>query len=117
MQGAGAASGPAIECGFGPAILALRILPKRFCRGGSVLPTPDSAPDSKDLYAANVRYMDKLVGKLIAALDGLRMRENTLIVFVGDNGSSSGQAPRVTIRGRRLSGEKGSMLEGGALRI
>src|SRR5205814_8471589 len=27
--------------------------------------TPDSAPGSKDLYADNIAYMDKLVGKLV----------------------------------------------------
>jgi len=30
-----------------------------------ILPTPDSAPGSKDVYADNVAYMDKLVGKLV----------------------------------------------------
>jgi len=77
--------------------------------------TPDSTPDSKDLYADNIAYMDKLVGKLVAELDRLKLRENTLIVFVGDNGTAGGHASRATIGGRRLSGEKGSMLEGGAL--
>ena len=79
-----------------------------------ILRTPDSAPDSKDLYIDNVNYMDKLVGKLTAELDRLKLRDNTLIIFVGDNGTAGGQAHRTTIRGRRLSGEKGSMLEGGA---
>lgn len=27
-----------------------------------ILPIPDSKPDSKDLYADNIAYMDKLVG-------------------------------------------------------
>ena len=80
-----------------------------------ILPTPDSAPDSKDLYADNIKYMDKLVGKLVAGLDRLKLRENTLIVFVGDNGTGNTYADRSTVGGRRLSGEKGSMLEGGAL--
>ena len=79
-----------------------------------ILPTPDSAPDSKDHYADNIRYMDKLIGKLVAELDRLKLRENTLIVFVGDNGTGGNYADEGTIRGRRLSGEKGSMLEGGA---
>lgn len=80
-----------------------------------ILPTPDSAPDSKDLYADNIAYMDKLVGQLVAELDRLKLREKTLIVFFGDNGTGGNYADRSTVNGRRLSGEKGDMLEGGAL--
>lgn len=80
-----------------------------------ILPTPDSASDSKDLFGDNVAYMDKLVGKLVAELDRLKLREKTLIVFFGDNGSTGKNAERATIGGRRLIGQKGSMLEGGSL--
>jgi arylsulfatase A len=80
-----------------------------------ILPTPDSAPDSEDLFGDNVAYMDKLVGKLVAELERLKLRENTLIIFFGDNGTGKAWADRSTIGGRRLSGEKGSMLEGGGL--
>jgi len=59
--------------------------------------------------------MDKLVGKLINELERLKLRENTLILFFGDNGTAGGHAPTSTIGGRRLSGQKGSMLEGGSL--
>jgi arylsulfatase A len=79
-----------------------------------ILPTPDSKPDSKDLYADNIAYMDKLVGKLMAELERLKLRDNTLVIFVGDNGTGGGYAEQSTIGGKRLSGEKGSMLEGGA---
>jgi len=80
-----------------------------------ILPTPDSGPNSNDLYADNIRYMDKVVGKLVAELERLKLRENTLIIFVGDNGTGAAYADESTIGGKRLSGEKGSMLEGGAL--
>jgi len=80
-----------------------------------ILPTPDSAPDSKDIYADNVKYMDKLVGQLIAELERQHLRENTLIVFFGDNGTANGRADNAMIGGRRLDGAKGSMLEGGSL--
>lgn len=82
---------------------------------GEILPTPDSAPDTKDPYPDNVAYMDKLVGRLMAELDRLRLRERTVVVFFGDNGTANGKASRATIGGRPLSGAKGSMLEGGAL--
>jgi arylsulfatase A len=78
-----------------------------------ILPTPDSAPDSKDHYGDNVRYMDKLVGKLMAELDRLKLREKTLVIFFGDNGTGNGRADRATIGGRPLAGAKGSVLDGG----
>ena len=82
---------------------------------GEILPTPDSAPNSKDHYADNVAYMDKLVGKLVAELDRLKLTENTVIIFLGDNGTANGRVARATIGGRRLAGGKGSMFIGGSL--
>ena len=81
---------------------------------GKIMPTPDSAPDSKDHYADNIAYMDKLVGKLVAELDRLKLREKTLLIFTGDNGTARQEADRSSIDGRRLSGQKGTMLEGGS---
>jgi arylsulfatase A len=80
-----------------------------------ILRTPDSAPDSKDLYYDNVAYMDKLVGKLVTELERLKLRESTLIVFAGDNGTVPRETPRSTVHGKVLSGSKGTMLECGAL--
>ena len=34
-----------------------------------------------------VTYMDKLVGRLVAGLDQLGLRENTLVLFYSDNGT------------------------------
>ncbi len=80
-----------------------------------ILRTPDSAPDSKDLFKDNVIYMDKLVGKLVAELDRLKLRKKTLIIFAGDNGTVPGETPRSTVHGKLLSGNKGTMLECGSL--
>jgi len=82
---------------------------------GELLPTPDSAPGSNDLMADNIAYMDKLVGRLIAELDALKLREKTLVIFMGDNGTGKGMADRATIGGKVLSGMKGTMLECGGL--
>ena len=68
---------------------------------GPYQPTPDS-PDwdpkatgekvnnAEKHFAEMVAYMDKLVGRLIAKLDELKLRENTLVLFVGDNGTGRG---------------------------
>lgn len=82
---------------------------------GKILKTPDSAADSKDLYADNIAYMDKLVGKLVDELDKLKLREKTVIVFVGDNGTAPGpHLSTSTVHGKSLSGQKGSLSEGGS---
>jgi len=84
-----------------------------------ILPTPDTVPGTTNqfnIYQDNVTYMDKLVGKLLAELDRLKLRDNTLIVFAGDNGTAPGYAAQCTINGgKSISGHKGTMLEGGAL--
>ena len=84
-----------------------------------ILPTPDSAPGTSapfKLYQDNVTYMDKLVGKLIAELNRLKLRENTLVLFAGDNGTARPWYQRCTINGGKdLSGHKATMLECGAL--
>lgn len=38
-------------------------------------------------FADMVRYMDKLVGRLVDKLDQLELRDDTLVLFVGDNGT------------------------------
>jgi len=81
---------------------------------GPILRTPDSKPGETDpvtLYNDNVAYLDKQVGLVVAELDKLGLRENTLIVFSGDNGTALRSG---TIHGRQINGQKGTMLEGGS---
>lgn len=75
--------------------------------------TPDE-PDAKSPLAkhkAMVRYVDTIVGRLIQALDDLRLREKTIVIFTTDNGS----IPRVTgsINGHKVKGAKGKESEPG----
>ena len=83
---------------------------------GPILRTPDSraGADADQLYRDNVEYMDTTVGKLMAALDRLNLREKTLVIFTGDNGTARFGADLATVHGRKISGMKGSMLEGGS---
>ncbi len=89
-----------------------------------ILRTPDSqtkstvkqkgkgkgVPGLDSLYADNIAYLDKQVGQLVAELDKLHLRENTLIVFTGDNGS----VPVGTVKGRPVDGHKHDVTEGGS---
>jgi hypothetical protein len=79
------------------------------------LRTPDTTQGTKDidrLYDDNIRYMDKQLGALVAELERLGLRRNTLVVFSGDNGTAAGYPSPV--HGRMINGWKGSMLEGGS---
>lgn len=85
---------------------------------GEIVATPDSKPGTsnfKDLYTDNINYMDKLVGKLLHTLDSLHIRENTMIVFFGDNGTAAQAAAIGSVNGKKIIGKKGTMLEGGSL--
>src|SRR5262249_16012283 len=55
--------------------------------------------------------MDKLIGKLIATLDKLAIRDNTLVLFVGDNGTGAGT--RSMMGERVVIGGKGSTTDAG----
>ena len=58
-----------------------------------------------------VEYVDKLVGRVTAQLDALKLSEKTLVVFTGDNGTYP--ALRSTIKGREMNGDKGRPTDAG----
>lgn len=85
-------------------------------------PTPDSADwdpkargekanDHPKHFADMVAYMDKQVGSLVATLEELKLREKTLILFLGDNGT----LPKITSKldGRDYKGGKGQATRAG----
>lgn len=55
-------------------------------------------------YGPMVSYMDKIVGRIADELDGLGLRENTLIIFAGDNGTP--QVVTSLFHGHLMHGEK-----------
>ena len=71
--------------------------------------TPDSAdPNSKDEksnFVDMVQYIDKNVGRLEDTLSELKLRENTLIIFTGDNGTNSVLTSE--LNGNTIRGGKG----------
>ena len=64
------------------------------------------------VYAAMVEAMDMAVGKVIAKLEELKLRDSTLIIFTSDNGGLSTSEGWPTSNAP-LRGGKGWMYEGG----
>lgn len=62
-------------------------------------------------FADMVAYTDKMVGKIVQKLEEQGVRENTLILFTGDNGTYEGITSR--FRGREWRGGKGRMMDNG----
>ncbi len=58
-----------------------------------------------------VEHVDSLVGQLISALDRFGLRDNTIVFFTGDNGTT----PKITgnINGHKIAGGKKTKLESG----
>lgn len=51
--------------------------------------TPDETGETKlEKHKAMVRYMDKLTGRIVKAVENAGVRENTLIVWTTDNGTT-----------------------------
>lgn len=86
-------------------------------------PTPDSAEPLKAAIGIGdakympemVAYLDKQVGQLVDALEQLGLRENTLVLFVADNGTD--QRLKSQWRGpdgaRTVQGGKGKLTDSG----
>ena len=88
----------------------------------------DATPDSQDYIESQesggkgkkgasghfpdmVAYSDKLIGKLIAKLDELKLRDNTLVLILGDNGTAKNMPAR--FKGRDVKGGKGTSTQWG----
>ena len=80
---------------------------------GPLVPTPaePKVTGKTARLKAMVNYTDKLVGRLVKAVDDAGIRKNTIIIFTTDNGTGGGV--RGTIGGVRPTGGKASNYEGG----
>ena len=70
--------------------------------------------DSNDpvYYAPMVEYLDGLVGRIVAGLERLGLREDTIVMFTGDNGTPS-QITSSLADGAPIKGAKASLKDGG----
>ena len=82
-------------------------------------PTPDTeewkqgiAKADKKHFADMVAYMDKIVGRIVRKVDEAGLRENTLIIFTGDNGTPRGIASQMK-DGGIIKGGKGATTDAG----
>ena len=78
-----------------------------------LVPTPDEpeAKGAKSRHKAMVRYTDKIVGQLMAALDRLELRQKTIVIFTSDNGST--KSITGSRNGKVVKGAKGVKSEAG----
>jgi arylsulfatase A-like enzyme len=70
---------------------------------------PDIKDEKRKTYAAMVSAVDDGVGRVLRAVEECGMDENTLIVFLSDNGGAINNASR----NAPLRGAKGDLFEGG----
>jgi arylsulfatase A len=68
-------------------------------------------PGHKAYRNKGIAYLDQMVGRLVAELEALGLRENTLILFTSDNGNSGVDPVREGVE--TLPGRKGDSREGG----
>ncbi len=73
--------------------------------GGTWPPVPDLANPghrTSEGLRPNVEYMDHLVGRINRRIDELGLRENTFLLFTGDNGTADAGKGEVSERGARV---------------
>ena len=80
---------------------------------GPLVVTPDEpkASSKMDRHKAMVRYIDKLIGKLVKALEELAIRDKTILIFTTDNGSTGSITG--TLKGTKVKGAKAKEVEAG----
>jgi len=97
------------HCPFDPTPLSEDWDPTR--KGSKSYKGPGGAQQQQKHFRDMVHYTDRIVGRIIDKLEGLGIRENTLIIFTGDNGTDSPIVSR--FKGRTVAGGKGDMSDEG----
>ena len=71
------------------------------------IPQADYNKGSRETYGAMVERMDQGIGRILNGLNDAGLAENTLVIFMSDNGANS------TGNNSPFSGYKGNLFEGG----
>lgn len=66
---------------------------------------PDQKKNDPKHFPAMVKYMDHLIGKIVRKTENLGIAKNTLIIFIGDNGTD--RKVISSVNGKEIRGNKG----------
>lgn len=64
------------------------------------------------VYAASIEHVDRNIGKLVAYLRSTKQLDNTLILFMSDNGGSAESGPNGVSLGKPLGGPQSRLVVG-----
>lgn len=73
--------------------------------------SPDADESEREKFAGMVRYLDLQIGRLVDELDALKLRNDTIVLFMTDNGTARNLAG--VVGGKRSMGGLGTLTEGG----
>ena len=80
--------------------------------GGRNFDVLENWDDDPKFYKDMVEYHDKIIGRIISKLEDLSLREDTLIIYAGDNGSTRGiismMGDKKIIGGKGLTSDTGT---------
>ena len=71
------------------------------------VPQADWDVGTREDYAAMTEHMDKGIGEILAAIEGIGVADKTVVIFISDNGGTD------KARNAPFSGNKGGLFEGG----
>ena len=80
--------------------------------GGKNFDELENWHDDSKFYKDMVEYHDKIIGRIISKLEDLNLREDTLIIYAGDNGTTRGivsmMGDKEVIGGKGLTSDTGT---------
>jgi len=80
--------------------------------GGKTFDELENWDDDPKFYKDMVEYHDKIIGRIVSKLDELSLREDTIIIYAGDNGTTRGiiskMGDREIIGGKGLTSDTGT---------
>ena len=80
--------------------------------GGKTFDELENWDDDPKFYKDMVEYHDKVIGKIVSKLDQLNLRDDTIIIYAGDNGTTRGiismMGDKKIIGGKGLTSDTGT---------